>query len=46
MGHAFDLFGDYGDAGLVHAAGEDEAFVAEAFFAGGDEDGGAGFPEG
>ncbi len=45
MRHAFDLFGDYGDAGLVHAAREDEAFVGEAFFAGGDEDGRAGFPE-
>lgn len=45
MRHAFGLFGDDGDAGLVHASGEDEGFVGEAFFADGDEDGRAGFPE-
>lgn len=45
MREALELLDDDGDADLVHFARDDEAFVCEAFFADGDEDGRGVFPE-
>lgn len=45
MRHALVLLDEDGDAGLVHLACDDEAFVREAFFADGDEDWWCIFPE-